>query len=204
MRKLLFILFAIGAFASAQGQNMRTFFLNAPQEIFPLLTANCRADLVDYIDAEMRASVTNRLDGKSVLEELGNDYLAMASTASSRVEMKLLPCGGDTIVCVVNTVKAEVADSRIAFYDKEWNLLPADDFFTFPAIEEFFVPGSPVVEHIDKCDIYLVSLSLSLDDITLVAEYTMPDYMFIDDAEAVKPLMSRIVYRWNGRCFVIE
>ena len=70
MKKLLvLIILCSGCLSfSLSAQDMRSIFLNAPDEIFPLLTKSYRADLVDYIDAGMTAKVTNRLDGTSVLE----------------------------------------------------------------------------------------------------------------------------------------
>jgi hypothetical protein len=74
--------------------------------------------------------------------------------------------------------------------------------FTFPSIDEFFTSGAS--GYSDMCDIYLVSLTLSPVDNTLVAEYTMPAYMSMEDAEKVKPLLRKLVYRWNGVRYVIE
>ena len=111
MRKLLIsIMFLFGgALTMVSAQDMRTVFLNAPDGIFPLLSGNDRADLVDYIEAGMTAKVTNRLDGTTVLHELEADYLKLATTASSDVQLKLLPFQGDTVICMIKTVKAEAA-----------------------------------------------------------------------------------------------
>ena len=206
MRKLLLLIFLMlsGASSMVSAQDLRTIFRDAPDEIFPLLTKNLRADLVDYVDAGMIAKVTNKFDGVSVLEKLENDYLLLATTASSTMQLKLLPMQDSTIICVVKTVRAEAADSRIYFYDLEWNRLDGCEMFRLPAIKDFFIPGSDVDEVADICDIYLVALALNAVDSTLVAEYTMPAYMAADDAEKVKPLMRKLVYRWNGECFVIE
>ncbi|MBQ2127442.1 MAG: DUF3256 family protein [Bacteroidaceae bacterium] len=181
---------------------MRTIFLNAPDVVFPMLSINDRADLVDFIEAGMTAKVRNRLDGVSVLAELTDDYLSLATTASSNMQLKLLPFNGDTVICMVKTVKAEAADSRICFYDKQWNRLDGCGMFTMPEISDFFV--SPDDEYMDMCDIYLVSLTLSAADNTLVAEYTMPAYMSVDDAGKIEPLLRKLVYRWNGGRFVID
>ncbi len=204
MRKLFFIIMLLcGAVSQVSGQDMRTLFLEAPENVFPLLSKSYRADLVDYIDAGMAAKVTNRLDGSCVLEELSADYLSLATTASSSMQAKLLPVNGDTVICVVRSVKAEAVDSRIYFYDMEWDVLDGGGMFTSPSIRDFFVSDSAADEWADACDIYLVSLTLSATDNTLVAEYTMPAYMSVDDAGKIRPLLRKLVYRWNGECFVI-
>ena len=204
MKKLLLILSFVCAALCVSAQNMRTVFLDAPEWVFPLLTKNCRADLVDFVEAGMKAEVRNRLDGVSVLSELDDDFLKLATTASSTMQLKLLPAQDDTVMCVVKTVKAEAADSRIYFYDRSWNLLNAGDRFQFPSIKDFFTLPSAADEYIDVCDIYLVALTLSADENTLVAEYTMPSYMNTDDAKTVAPLLRKLEYRWDGERFVIE
>lgn len=205
MKRLLFvaIMTFAGIVSTVSAQDMRSVFLNAPDAVFPLLSKSYRADLVDFIEAGMKAKVTNKLDGVSVLEELGHDYLKLATTASSSIQLKLLPFRDDTVICAVRTVKAEAADSRILFYDKEWRALDGE-MFHYPFISDFFVSPEAAVDNIAACDIYLVSLTLSASDNTLVAEYTMPAYMDIDAVAKVKPLLHKIVYRWNGECFVIE
>ena len=201
MRKsLLIILLLCAAVLQMRAQEMRTIFLEAPDSIFPLISKSYRADMVDYIDAGMTAKVNNSLDGTSVLEELAPDFMRLAVTASSTMQLKLLPLENDTVICVVKSVVAEAVDSRIYFYDKEWNLLDGAGLFCFPSIGDFFVSSAD--EYVDMCDIYLVSLTLSAADNTLVAEYTMPAYMSVDDAQRVKPLLRKLVYCWNGERFV--
>lgn len=205
MKKLLFIIILLcGAVSQMRSQEMRTIFLEAPDSVLPLLSKSYRADMVDYVDAGMTARVTNSLDGSSTLEELAADYMRLAVTASSTMQLKLLPLQGDTVICMVKSVKAEAADSRIYFYDKEWNLLDGRALFVYPSINDFFASATDAAIWSDACDIYLVSLTLSAGDNTLVAEYTMPEYMNVDDAAKVKPLLRKLVYRWNGARFVID
>ncbi len=201
MRKsLLIILLLCAAVLQMRAQEMRTIFLEAPDSIFPLISKSYRADMVDYIDAGMTAKVNNSLDGTSVLEGLAPDFMRLAVTASSTMQLKLLPLENDTVICVVKSVVAEAVDSRIYFYDKEWNALDGAGLFCFPSIGDFFVSSAD--EYVDMCDIYLVSLTLSAADNTLVVEYTMPAYMSVDDAQRVKPLLRKLVYCWNGERFV--
>ena len=205
MRKLLFIIILLcGAVSQMRSQEMSTIFLEAPDSVLPLLSKSYRADMVDYVDAGMTARVTNSLDGGSTLEELAADYMRLAVTASSTMQLKLLPLQGDTVICMVKSVNAEAADSRIYFYDKEWNLLDGRALFVYPSINDFFASATDAAIWSDACDIYLVSLTLSAGDNTLVAEYTMPEYMNVDDAAKVKPLLRKLVYRWSGERFVID
>lgn len=203
MRKLLLILLLMcGMLSSAAAQDMRTLFMDAPDEVLPLLPRNARADCIDLVDAGMSYPVTNLLGGKSTLKVLTDDYMMLQSTGISTVEMKLLPYDGGFVICVVKSVSAEATDSRIAFYDKDWNLFDTSLFFTAPSIRDFFTVADGKV--LDLCDMYLVSLSLYGTSDSLVAEYTMPEYMNSDDASTVRPLLKKIVYRWEGKGFVKE
>lgn len=201
MRKLLFILLLLcGMLSSVNAQDIRALFMDAPDAVLPLLPRNVRADCIDFADAGMEYPVQNLLGGESLLKELSKDYLLLQSTASSTVAMKILPFGGSNIVCVINSVSAEATDSRVAFYDSSWKKLDASLFFRAPSIKDFFADAD--AEILDICDIYLVSLRLNATDGTLVAEYTMPQYMNSDDAAKIRGLLRTIAYRWNGTMFV--
>ena len=206
MRRLLIIFFILlgGAVADAAAQDMRALFLDAPDERFPLLTKSRRADCVDYIDAGMEARVTNVFDGESVLRVLTPDFFYLETTPTSSVQGRLLPVGGDSVICLVESVRAQAEGSRVAFFNRTWESLSHKEYFAAPAISDFFISADSAELYSDKCDIYLVSLTLARDEHTLTAEYTMPAYMSVDDAVLVKPLLRKIVYRWNGRKFVRE
>ena len=113
MKRILLTLSILCSLAfAAPAQNIRTLFIEAPDSVFLLLPRNARADCVDFADAGMVYPVTNLLNGKSVLKELDDDYLLLQSTASSTVEMKLLPYGESFLICVVKSVFAEAAEDR--------------------------------------------------------------------------------------------
>ncbi|MBO7290077.1 MAG: DUF3256 family protein [Bacteroidaceae bacterium] len=200
----ILMLFACCALQDAAAQDMRSLFLNATDDVFPLLTWNNRADCVDYVDAGMEARVTNLLGGTSVLKRLTGEYLYLETSANSWVEARLLPSAEDTIICMVKGVKAEATDSRLFFYDRSWRALSCDSLVEEPAIDEFFASADSAAVYSARCDIYLVRYSLDSEDALLTAEYTMPAYMNNDDAAKVAPLLRVISYRWNGKRFVRE
>lgn len=205
MKNILFtlvLLFGVHGFSVAQ--DMRTLFLEAPDSVFPLLDKGLRADCIDFVDAGMKYAVTNKLEGKSTLVELASDYMLLETTTSSTIQMKKLPTADGFVICVVNTVRAESADSRVAFFDSSWRRVATNNLFTSPSIRDFFASDSVAEELTDMCDIYLVSLSLNGDDTSMVAEYTMPSYMNKEDAERLLPNLRKIRYNWDGMRFVRE
>ena len=205
MRKIIYIFtFLMIVFAKqTKAQEMRKIFVEMPDSIIPLLTQSNRADCVDFIDAKMRARVTNRLDGHSELLELTPDYLNIKLTSHTSMQMKLLPClSGDTIICMINTVCAEACDSRIRFYTKEWQQInPPTELFKKPMIKDFFTAGDSLEKILQISDIYLVGLTLSPSGTTMQANYTMPAYMSRNDSIFVTKSIHPIEYRWTGKAF---
>ncbi|MBE6303066.1 MAG: DUF3256 family protein [Bacteroidales bacterium] len=204
MRKIIYILFLMFAFAAqTNAQEMRTIFVEMPDSIIPLLTKSNRADCVDFLDAKMKARVTNRFDGHSELLQLTPDYLKMQLTGHTFLQMKLLPrSSGDTIICMINTVCAEACDSRIRFYTKKWQqITPAEKLLQKPMIKDFFTPGDPLEKILQIADIYLVELKLFPLVKTMQASYTMPAYMSRKDSAFVTKNMHLIEYQWTGKTF---
>lgn len=204
MKKLFIItvLFLCVAVGETAAQGMREIFINAPDSVFPLLTRINREDCVDFVDAGMRARVTNRLGGKSELLKITPVFMELKSSDYSTMQLRLLPFKGDTIIAVARTVCAEACDSRISFYKKSWE--PASVSFTRPAVSDFFLSPDSAALYMPKCDIYLVKLTLSPADEALVAEYTMPEYMNEEDRAVVAPCLQPLRYRWQGGAYVRE
>ena len=205
MRKAVYILTlcALLFVTHTNAQEMRDIFVEMPDSIIPLLTQSNRADCVDFLDAKMRARVTNKFDGHSELLQLTPDYLKMQLTGHTLLQMKLLPrSAGDTIVCMVNTACAEARDSRIRFYTKKWQeIKPATELLKKPMIKNFFVANDSLEKILRIADMYLVELILSPSETTIQANYTMPAYMSRTDSALVTKSMHPIVYRWTGKAF---
>ena len=203
MKKLNFILILLLLICgNLPAQSLKDLFLKMPVELLPLLKENDRLDLIDLYEAKMNIPVTNRLDGKSSIKMLTDNYMYLTLSASSSMQIKMLTdVNGDTLLCVVNTVSAEAADSRIRLYKNDWQ--PVENgFFDTPAIADFFIQSDSTKEALELADIYLVELNLSPEDNTLVAEYTLPRYMNKEDAARILPLLHKIVYIWDGKGFV--
>lgn len=198
---ITFIAFISLFCGSAQAQDLRTLFIEMPDTLLPLLTDNDRRDMIDFWDARMSTSVVNRLDGKSRITALSDDFLSVELSRSSSMQIKMLNVeGGDTLLCIVNTVGAEAYDSRIHFYNSRWERVDGLKF-AMPSIVDFFLPSDSVDKALAVSDIYLVKLSLSADSDSLKAEYTMPLYMSRSDSARVAPQLRPLHYRWTGKRF---
>lgn len=83
---LFFILYLFSVSASAQ--TVREAFKAMPDSLVPYLTANNRLDLMDFMDAKMKATVTNLLDGQTEMTFLSDDSLSIRMSDALTIELK--------------------------------------------------------------------------------------------------------------------
>ena len=93
---LFFILYLFSVSASAQ--TVREAFKAMPDSLMPYLTANNRLDLMDFMDAKMKAAVTNRLEGQTEMTFLSDDSLSIRMSNALTIEMKTLKADTVTVV----------------------------------------------------------------------------------------------------------
>lgn len=181
---------------------MRGWLTSMPDSVMPLLTKNNRLDLIDFYDARMEAVVTNRVDGKSRLDTLTADFVHIRYTQSANVSMKLLPVNDTTdILCMVTTVRASVADSRIAFFDAGWHPLEVEACIAEPRMEEFrsTVQDDSTLWAWSKMDIFFRTYRLCAGNTDLKCMLTAPDYLSEEERKEVAPYVRQqpLIYRWS-------
>ena len=96
-----------------------------------------RADMIDFMDSNMNAEVTNILNGKCSMSVLNDQYTKILLTESSVVEMLLLETqmqvdSVNQILCVVKTFGTDIKESTIDFYSVKWRRLKTEDYMTQP------------------------------------------------------------------------
>ena len=188
---------------------IRQWLVAMPDSVMPLLTKNNRLDFFDFYDAKMEAAVTNRMEGKSRMNTLTDDFVHMSYTKSTDVAMKLLPVNDSTdILCMVTTVKAAVYDSRIAFYDAQWQPLVVADYMNEPCVMDFrsTVQGDSLQCAWNKIDAFFHTYRLSAEDTVLECVLTTIDYLSKEDREEVVPYVRQepLVYRWTNNRFKLN
>ena len=210
MNKIIISILLVFSVITTGAQKMEDVFVKMPEDIIVQLEEAWRKDLVDLYNSGKSAILENTMQGKSTLQKLTGDYLLLQSTEHSTVELKLLPLVNNTfIICMVETVYAPIADSRVSFYTTEWYPLPADGLYTTVTenmllkekaelsqseLDIAYAPGS---------DIFLVKYILDAEDATLTAEYTTPQYFDEEGRSKIMSLLKTdsIIYKWNSGRF---
>lgn len=137
---LISLISAISAFA-AEPLTASKFFAEAPLEVLDMLRPSSRLDMLDYhSQADSLVSVPNALGGRSAFEEVADDYIRVAVTPVSTLEIKILPYKKGQIAMTLYTVGGDsiAADTEVRFFDAEMRQLPVEKFLTAPDPKTFF------------------------------------------------------------------
>ena len=182
MRKttLLFcLLWALGLSAQI---TVRDLLKSMPDSVIPYLTENNRLDMIDFMESNMDAVVTNTLGGKSQLLQLTDQYASIQLNESSSVAMRLLdvPTPVDSlsqILCLVRTYGSDIRESTVAFYSLGWRPLPQASYFSQPA--EMF------------------TATLAADEPTLtLRQETLIDTLLEEQKQETKEILT--ILKWNN------
>jgi hypothetical protein len=200
---LIILCFAVSSTAQ---QRMEGLFIKMPSDIILQLEEAWRKDLVELYKSGKTATLENTMQGRSDLLKLTDDYLLLQSSAHSLLEMKLLPLVNNThIICMITTVSAPVADSRVRFYTTEWNPIPSEEIYT-PVTADWFRKEETNPSSSTACEeakallnIFLVKYSLNEEDFSLTAEYTTPLYLDDESRSKIAPLLKETPRKYNWK-----
>ncbi len=194
--------------ATGEAKTIRDLFASEPNNIFMLLRDRTRLDMLDYYDSGQKVAATNRLSGddtSSQLIEVTPNSISLQLTDATRVDMLLYEQGKDSVVAVVKTATLPALDSRIAFYDTNWNLLSKKKIFEEPALSDFIVPGTDkdamaTINDIVKFPIVSYEIAAVDATTTITAHLNLEQFLSADDWSKVKPyLRQSLTYRRQGR-----
>ena len=116
-------------------------FAEAPLEVLDMLRPSTRLDMLDYYtQADSILAATNALGGESRLVDVAPDYMKVAVTPVSTLEIKILKRGRNQVVMTLFTVgDEEVArDTEVRFFDAGLRPLETSGFLKAPKLTDFF------------------------------------------------------------------
>jgi len=209
MRQLLFLLITFISI-SVNAQNVASFFIHMPDEQIPQLEEAWRKDLIDLYQSGKEATLENLMAGRSSIKKMTADYLLLQTSERSTLEIKLLPLINDTyLACVITTVNAPVADSKVNFFSLEWKPLPETDILQ-PITFDWFIKedinknNQEFLHVLSTLDMHLFNYQLSPENQTLTVSYTTPEYLNSEEREKVKPFLKETtkVYHWKSGRFI--
>ena len=129
MKKLLIFALLFCSQLSLQAQidslNIREVFKLMPDSLLPYLTQNNRLDMIDFMDAKMKAAVDNQLGGESEMTYLSDDSLCIKMNESMTLELKMSRDEKEPIVLMKRTYQITERQKEILIgrYSSSWRLI---------------------------------------------------------------------------------
>ena len=126
MKKLLIFALLFCSQLSLQAQtdslNIREVFKLMPDSLLPYLTQNNRLDMIDFMDAKMKAAVDNQLGGESEMTYLSDDSLCIKMNESMTLELKMSRDEKEPIVFMKRTYQITERQKEILIgrYSSSW------------------------------------------------------------------------------------
>jgi hypothetical protein len=139
MKKLLILcLIVLSLPVNAQESlSMRKLFLQMPDTLLGYLTHSNCLDMADYLDANMKAEVTNALDGKSELLVLTDDSLSLRMNESHHVigivldtKQEIDSCYQVIAFCHTLFLTTGQKEQFVRYYTRHWQLCQQEPSLT--------------------------------------------------------------------------
>jgi hypothetical protein len=134
MRLFLMLLFmAQVCCVNAQKPRIADVFKSMPDSLMPYLSANSRLDMIDFMEAGMRAEVTNLLQGDSEMTLLTADSLSIRMSDVLTLDLQLSGVAEpvDSSMFVVRmvrtyTINEHQTESIVDIYSTVWRHLSSE------------------------------------------------------------------------------
>lgn len=110
---LIILLVSLFSFLTAPAQNIREVFRAMPDSIMPYLTKNAKLDMMDFMDANMKAAVNNELGGESRMLFLSDDSLAIKMSNALMLELSLEKADTNMVIVMKRTYQIKECHEEV-------------------------------------------------------------------------------------------
>ena len=93
----------IASMAQQADLSIRDALKLMPDSLVPYLTVNNRLDMIDFMDAKMKAAVDNALTGETEMIYLSDDSLAIKMSEASLLTMKVVKQDTTSVIVLHRT-----------------------------------------------------------------------------------------------------
>ena len=114
----------------AQQLTVRQAFVEMPDSLLPYLSNSNRLDLLDYLDAKMKAEVENELEGRTSLLSMGTDSLVLHLNDQHLLTLYVLDVtepidSSQQVIAAAHTYRLSTGeeDHTLRFYSCKWTPL---------------------------------------------------------------------------------
>ncbi|WP_462346078.1 DUF3256 family protein [Coprobacter fastidiosus] len=208
MNRVIVIVCFLLCISGVKAQQVAAYFVSMPDELLLQIESNRRKDMIDFFKHGQDEGITNSLGGKSQITTMTDKYMKVSLSEVSTMELCVLSKDTSDVIAVIRTVCAPACDSRINFYDSQWNLLETSEFLKLPAVEDFFVPREVPGrdEALSRVDMMLAEYNFSPDSDDLTVKCSIKDYLPEEIYKQIAPFLKKeaLQYYWNGKRYELK
>ena len=112
----------IASMAQQADLSIRDALKLMPDSLVPYLTLNNRLDMIDFMDAKMKAAVDNALTGETEMVYLSDDSLAIKMSEASLLTMKVVKQDTASVIVMHRTynTKGNQHETVTQTFDSNW------------------------------------------------------------------------------------
>lgn len=183
------------------------FFVSAPLSVFPTVDPMTRLDMIDYFQAGSDKPSRNTAGGECRILKETPESITFTTSEVSEYTLSLIPSKkkGEPILMVVRTLKTPAEDSTAKFYSADWKELTG--LFEVPQLHDWLNDeGRKQQKDVENAvPFVLAKLTYSPSNQSLTLTNNLDDYIPTDLLGlAHNSLHRQLLFRWNGKKFVIE
>ena len=209
MKKLIVLLTVSFMTVSLSAKSLTELFVAMPDSLMPTLNKNLRTELVELRDMGVKSEVKNLLAENCQLDTLTSDFLQLATSSSSLMQMRLLPqVQGDSLLCVVKTCMGPEKESEIYFFDQDWKALNAGKMFDRDIYSlKGYLNEKPDTMSEEKYQATLgllqpVMLSAKLSPSSEMIQFQLSQVLLTkEEKKQVKTILLQRKFKWDGNRF---
>ena len=205
MKRTIIVCLCLTALFTASAKDMRELWLSMPDSLIGYMDKSKRLALLDHVDMNTTAELTNKLEGKTCLDTLTNNFMQVTLNEVVVLRMTLLPTTGegatDSILCVVHTYRNAEPESVVELYDQSWKRLRKIDFDA----EMFFNrPDTISQERYEQIrslvSVLFVKAELREGSDVLVLTPSLP-FNTREEKEKIKSIILQTNVKWSRKTF---
>jgi len=119
---LVFVCLPLMTMAQNDSVNIREAFRIMPDSIVPYLTKNAKLDMIDFMDASMKAAVNNELGGESQMLFLSDDSLAVKLSDALTLELSFEKVDTNRVIVMKRTykIKERYEEVLVSRFSSSW------------------------------------------------------------------------------------
>lgn len=179
-------------------------FVEAPPEVFQLVSPNTRMDMIDYYKAGMDRVSANEAGGECVLLGLEPESATLKAGTDIAYQFFVLEGKGKPYIGVIETLSTPGDESVVRFYTSDWR--PVDPvrkgLFVAPRLTDWMATDDKQTkaEAAETLPFILTSYAYDPATRTLTATNNMGSYYHpTDTPEVLEHVRHTITYKWDAK-----